>query len=184
MTASALARLIAEFLEAQKDRQRATWRMADITVTVHTQAGRAGLHDLARAAGVTMGYLYLLRRTARAFPPGTRRPEISFHMHRIATTAPGRFPAGTAEHEPAFWTEQAVIQGWTSMDQLQHAMTDYTPTDSTIAARSSRVLRRFDEATQHYTNITAAIATFNAVDAPYWGSRLVLVEQPILSPAS
>lgn len=105
-------------------------------------------------------------------------------MHRLATTAEGRFPANTAGHDPAFWIEQAAVQGWASAERLQEAMANYVPADGTLAARSARVLRRFDEATQHYTRITTAIETFNQVDAPYWGSRLVLVEQPILSPAS
>ncbi len=157
--------------------------MADITVAIYEKAGTQGLRDLAKASGFTEAYLRMFVRTARAFPKGVRRAELSFHLHVTAMHALRRFPKGTAEHSPQFWTDQAAVQSL-SAKALHHAMTHHTPVGSTAATRASLAQQRFQVAARDYHALIAQVARFNEVDAVFWGSRVVLVEQPILSPAS
>ena len=183
MKNTALARLIAEFLEAQQDRHRATWRMADITVTIHDRDGVKGIRALAVASQFTEAYLGMLIRTAKAFPAGTRRPGLSFSLHTEAMHALRRFPEGTPEHLPDFWVNQATVHHLNSRT-LHEAMMNHNPADSTLAARTSVVTRKVVVAERHLAALQTDVDAFNRDDAPYWGSRIVLVEQPILSPAS
>lgn len=183
MKPTALAHLIAEFLDAQQDRHRVTWHMADITVTIYEKAGVPGLHDLAAASGLTEGYLRMFIRTARAFPQGVRRTELSFHHHIVAMRALRRFPAGTPEHSPQFWADQAAVQGLTR-NALKAAMANHTAAGAALETRQAVAVKRVNDADHERQRILALAEVFNRVHAPFWGSRLVIVEQPILSSAS
>ena len=178
-----LDRLIEQFVDAQKDGHRARWRQVDLAAAAYAVAGARGLAKLAQASGLTPAYLRMFVRTAAAFPPGTRRFDLSFAHHLAAQRAVKRFPAGSREHEPHFWLDASVAQGY-NCEQLRHAMDRHVLTDDSLEARQRRVTRTVADAQHYRDRLVADAAYFNTTYAVFWGSRLVVTEQALLTPAS
>lgn len=178
-----LDQLITQFLDAQKDGNRARWRQVDLAAAVQADAGARGLAQLARACGLSHAYLRMFVQVAHAFPPGTRHIDLSFEHHRAAQRAPRRFPAGSPESAPGYWLDQATAQRYTS-DQLYAAMAHHTLASDSVAARQAQAAQRVAEAGRARTHIVDLIAQFNAGHAVFWGAKLVLSEQPLLASAS
>ncbi len=120
---------------------------------------------------------------ANAFPPGARYTTLTYDHHRIAMRAARHFPADTPAHEPTFWLDQAAAQGW-HRPQMLFAVKHYVSPEDTVSSRQAQMVLHVSDADRARTRIVAQLEDFNARHAIYWGSRLVLVEQPILAPAS
>lgn len=178
-----LNHLIAQFVDAQKDGNRARWRQIDIAAEVYAKAGAPGLTQLAKASGLTHDYLRMFVRTAAAFPPGTRRIELSYSHHHTAQRALNRFPEGTREHEPGFWLDQAIAQHYT-YEQLEAVINHHTLAEDSLEARQANAAAKVTEAQRARNHVIADVERFNAVHAQFWGARLVVTEQALLNPAS
>ena len=178
-----LDRLISQFLDAQRDGNRARWRQADLATAVFAEAGSRGLAKLAQASGFSLDYLRMFVRTAAAFPPGRRRIELSFSHHRIAQRAAKRFPDGTREHDPQFWLDQAVAQAYRA-EQLRRAMDHHVLAQDSLEARQAQAAQTVVEAQRYIQRLQAGAEFFNATYAVFWGARIVIIEQALLNPAS
>lgn len=175
-----LPQLIHEFLAAQQAAQINTWRMVDLAGAIRAQAGSRGLHQLAHASGLTVNYLRTFARLARLFPPETRVAALPFHHHIQASHALRLFPAGTPEHEPTYWLQQAQTHRL-SVVALHEAMAHHTVAGTPLATRQAFARTRVRDADRERRKILRLVDGYNRVHAPYWGTRLVLTEQPLLS---
>lgn len=178
-----LDRLIDQFIDAQKDGNRARWRQIDIAAEVYAANGQRGLKRLAQASGLTHQYLRMFVRTAAAFPPGTRRLELSYSHHHTAQRALKRFPEGTREHQPSFWLDQAVAQNYSYL-QLEAAINHHMLAEDSLEVRKAQAATRVVEAQRARDRLIADAERFNTVHAQFWGARLVVSEHALLNPAS
>lgn len=172
-----LSALISEFLRAAAIQERSIWREADIAAAIAKQYDKKGLGALHVQSALSVSRLEVMARKAVAYPEG-HRFVVSFEHHTVALAVRKLFPAGTPEHEPAYWLQRAANQHW-SREQLVGRMRRTVTVDADEATRRRAVDRRFAEASQRHQEIRAAVAGFNAQDAVFWQSYVVAVDIPI-----
>lgn len=171
--------LIHAFLDAQQRVQITTWRLVDLAAAVRAPAGSRGLHALASASGLTVNYVRTYARLARLFPPETRVSSLTFHHHVQASSAGRKFPVGTPEHDPSFWLTYARERGQ-GVAALHDAMRHHTVAGATLATREAFARTRVRDAARARHTLIPLTDAFNREYAPFWGSRLVITESPLL----
>ena len=146
---------------------------------MRAHAGSRGLHALATASGLTVNYVRRYARLARLFPPETRVSSLTFHHHVQASSAGRKFAVGTPEHDPSFWLTYARERGL-GVAALHDAMRHHTVAGATLATRAAFARTRVRDAARARHTLIPLTDAFNREHAPFWGSRLVITEQPLL----